>query len=86
MKKLYVYEDLDVCDPGSGAYHTMGGLIVVTAGYPNDVVKAGTGNEYTVRDGETVTVKHGLPEPSHVYVVPDDSPDAVIVFPDAGCC
>lgn len=86
MKKLYVYTDLDVCDPESGAYHRYGGLMVVTSGYPNDALPAGTGTPHsTIVDGERVT-KYGLPEPDHVYVVPDDSPDLVLAFPDAGCC
>lgn len=85
-KKLYIYERLDVCDPGSGAYHEEGGLVVVTSGYPNDAVKRGTGNRFEVTTGGTTEVKYGLPEPDKTYVVPDDTPDAVIAFPDSGCC
>lgn len=81
-KKLYVYESLDRCDPASGAWHPEGGLIVVTAGYPNDAVPRGTGNSFRADGVEN----YGLPEADHVYDVPDETPDAVIVFPNAGCC
>lgn len=83
MKKLYVYDRLDVCDPGSGAWHAEGGLVVVTAGDPSDAVKPGTGDEVRTKFGEK---RHSLPSATHVYVVPDDSPDVVIPFPDSGCC
>ena len=87
MKKLYIYEGIDVCAPGSGSYHEDGGLVVITSGDPNDAVPAGTGNVFNTQlpDG-TFEKKVGLPEPDRVIVVPDDTEDAVIVFPDAGCC
>lgn len=84
-KKLYIYQSLDKCDPGSGAWNPEGGLVVVTAGYPNDAVPRGTGNRFTViRDGAE-EVRWGLPEADLVIVVPDDTADVVIPFPDAGC-
>lgn len=81
-KKAYVYEYLDVCDPHSRAYHSEGGLLVITSGYPNDAVPTGTGNRFKIGD-ET---KYGLPEADHKITVPDDTPDLVVVFPDSGCC
>lgn len=83
-KKLYVYKELDVCDPGSGAYHEEGGLLVITSGYPNDVVKRGTGNR--VNRGTDVGEIIGLPEPDLVIPVGDGVEDVVIPFPDSGCC
>lgn len=81
-KKLYIYEMVDCCEPGSGAYHEQGGLVVITDGYPNDAVPRGTGNRFKV-DGEE---KFGLPEADFVVEVPDDTPEQVFVFPDSGCC
>ena len=85
-KKMYVYEYLDRCDPNSGAYHEQGGLIVVTAGYPNDAVPLGTGNSYKVAEHGGETTKYGLPEASRVIEVSDDTEDLVVAFPDSGCC
>lgn len=87
-KKLYIYKRVDRCAPseGHGVYHEEGGLVVVTSGYPNDAVPSGVGDRYTVGRGDDVVEKFGLPEPDLVFTVPDDSPDVVVVFPDAGCC
>lgn len=85
-KKLYVYNYIDRCDPTSNAYHKEGGLLVVTSGYPNDAVPLGTGNFFEITNGGVTEEKYGLPEPDHVFIVPDDSPDLVLPFPDAGCC
>jgi len=82
MKNLYLYKSIDRCDPNSGAYHEDGGLVVITSGYPNDAVSWGTGNRYTVDGVE----KYGLPEADLVFVVAEDTDDAVIPFPNAGCC
>lgn len=81
-KKLYLYKQVERCNPESGAYHEGGGLVVITSGYPNDTVPLGTGNAYN-RNG---VKKHALPEADLVITVPDDTPTQVIVFENAGCC
>lgn len=85
-KRAYFYVRLDECDPTSSAYHREGGLVVVTNGYPNDAVPAGTGNRYTVSERGEPCEKFGLPEATYVFDVGDDAPDLVLAFPDAGCC
>lgn len=85
-KKLYLYKSVDVCDPGSGVWHEEGGLVVICTGYPNDSVRQGTGNEFKREENGRAVVKHGLPEPDLVITVPDDTEDAVIAFPNQGCC
>jgi len=81
-KKLYIYERLDVCNPGSDAYHEGGGLVVITAGLVDDVVKPGTG--CLPEDARSVECR--LPVADFIIVIPDDTPDALIPFPDSGCC
>lgn len=83
-KKAYVYERVDDC--GSGAYHSEGGLLIVTDGYPEDAVSTSVGNRFTVVQGDREEEHFGLPTPTLVYPVADDEPDRVIVFPDSGCC
>lgn len=85
-KKLYIYKELDVCDPGSDAYHEEGGLLVITGGYPNDAVKRGTGNYFEVSKGGESHQRVGLPEADLVIDVSDDVEDVVIAFRDSGCC
>lgn len=78
MKKLYVFEN-PLCTV-SDRWHSGGGIVIVTGAdnNPSDVWRISPQRE-TNDDGE-------LGDPDYVYDVPDSSPDAVIVFPDAGCC
>lgn len=86
-KKLYLYKQLDVCDPlDKASYHREGGLVVITSGYPNDAVARGTGNHQTVGRGDETHEMTGLPEPDLVVEVVESVADAVIAFPDTGCC
>lgn len=83
-KKLYIYENAD-CAISNG-YHEGGGAVVVTAGNPDEAWRAS--QAYA-----SVTSPHAYPndegklgDPDHVIDVPDDTPDLVVAFPDAGCC
>ena len=78
-KKLYVFENVA---PVSSAYHDGGGLVIVTSGDP---IVAWRGSDSYSR-GEYGKEEADLSNPDMVYDVADDAPDAVIVFPDAGCC
>ena len=82
-KKLYLYRNIEVCNPrDEDSYHKDGGLVVITGGYAEDAVPRGTGNEIEM-DGNQV---FGLPAPDLVIDVSDYLDDIVIPFPNTGCC
>lgn len=87
-KKLYIYEYVSKI---TTSWHDGGGLVIVTAGDPSDAWRD---------ENERIAAEHPsnrihldpkyiiqeLPEPDRVIEVPDDTPDMVMTFPDAGCC
>ncbi len=87
-KKLYVYEYVEKL---TTSWHDGGGLVIVTTGDPSDAWQAENARIAAEHPSNAVYLDPAqiiqvLPEPDHVYEVPDDSPDAVIKFPDQGCC
>ena len=77
MKKLYIFEN-PLCEVTT-RWHSGGGIVIVTdSDNPSDVWRISSQRESN-DDGD-------LGDPDYVYDVSDDSPDTVIVFPNAGCC
>lgn len=70
-KKLYIYEEA-ACDV-TDSYHGGGGVVIITAGDPQEAWEAGN------NAGD-------LGDPDRVIEVPATENDAVIIFPDSGCC
>lgn len=80
--KLYIYEIADC--PVSNEYHPDGGVVICTAGEPQDAWAKDCGenkaaNGKLLRDGN-------LGEPDRVVDMPPSTEEFVIVFPDQGCC
>ena len=80
-KKLYVYEYVDGL---TQSYHGGGGLMILTAGDPQEALNAQRAAEYAKYDDEPFLTE--LPEPTRVIEVVDTEADAVFEFPDEGCC
>lgn len=78
--KLYLYTNAD--SPVSGAYHSGGGVVVITDGDP-DQVWLDTYPEERVEYWDDKPEPLGAPD----FVCETDSTEErVFVFPDAGCC
>lgn len=87
-KKLYIYNYLDKITMN---YHNGGGLVIVTASDPSVAWQARNARIAADRPSKERYVNpdyiiQELPKPDHVITVPDDTPDSIIEFPDAGCC
>lgn len=87
-KKLYIYKYVDGITTN---YHDGGGLVIISASTPteawranNERIAAEHPSNKVYLDAETIVQE--LPEPDRVIEVPDSESDAVIVFPNAGCC
>lgn len=84
-KKLYLYDRVDIV---SSAWHKDGGLIIITAGDPQEAydreVFAPLVDESW--SGVKADDQHALPEPTRVIDLHESEADAVYVFPDSGCC
>ena len=75
--KLYIWEYLDGL---TEAYHSGGGLVIVTDRTVNEVWDSYTPAEYPCKG-----VLRKLPEADTTMEVVSDK-ERVWVFPDAGCC
>ena len=82
-KKLYIYEDRS---PVSTGYHNGGGLVVITGDDPQTVWEKSDEYADIVQYRGKDAGKADLSQPDRVIDVPDSEPDALYVFPDAGCC
>jgi hypothetical protein len=82
-KKLYVYLDVDNL---TDAWHSGGGCMIITGGDPQEAMDAHQ-SARAAEFGEE-PVKTVLPsEPTRVMRDIDNmEADAVLIFPDTGCC
>lgn len=84
MSTAYVWEVASGSVQSS--YHSGGGVLIVTDGDPRAVWREHVASRNADRSqwGEPLDPDALDDEPDHTF--PADSPDLLVVFPDAGCC
>lgn len=77
--KQYIY---DYVHGITDAWHDGGGLVIITAGGPQEAL-----NRYyadnPLEDDKIIPL---LREPDHIYELAGTPEERVLIFPDIGCC
>lgn len=80
--KQYIY---DYIDGMTDNYHSGGGLVIITAGDPQETLNRDYERDWAEFDSKFPAPT--LPEKAdHVYELAGTPAECVLIFPDTGCC